>query len=189
MIFYFSVALLLFSSIDIFKTDQFELPSLLTSLTLNPTQVPKVFKLAQDIKKKTPNSFTYIICNEKILSRSYSNLKMAKTVERLEKLPALPMNVQELLYYCYPNQVKCDNPFCDYSLFTRAKPQKQQQQTYGEEEEESKSPKSATQPLLTDKETKANRRSTYEDSSKLMNFHNKHKTENNLLSMHAPLKK
>lgn len=76
-----------------------------------------ILDLANKIKNNTPYSFSYLIIHEKILSKNYNQFKMKQVVERFENFPALPLSPKEVLFYCFPNKVKCSNPLCENSLF------------------------------------------------------------------------
>ena len=58
------------------------------------------------------------------MSKDYNPYQMKGLVERLENFPALPLSPKEVLFYCFPNKVKCSNPVCENSLFKQKTKQK-----------------------------------------------------------------
>ena len=68
------------------------------------------------MRKTTPHSFQYFIINERIFSPIVNSNELETLLLRIEKLPALPLTMSELLFYCFPGKIQCCNPFCKNGL-------------------------------------------------------------------------
>lgn len=97
--------------------EEFVLPQTMTSLTLKKKEdVYEVFARAIELRTTTPHSFQYFIINEKIFSPITDSKELEALLLRIEKLPALPLTMSELLFYCFPGKIQCCNPFCKNGL-------------------------------------------------------------------------
>ncbi len=99
MIFYISVAFLIFHKQKILTAEEYILPQTITNLTLKKNEVYEVFVKALDLRKNTPHSFQYFIINERIFSPLINSEELESLQLRIERLPALPLTMSELLFY------------------------------------------------------------------------------------------
>jgi len=112
MIFYVSTAFVMYHRQEILKAEEYILPQTMTNLTLKSKEdVYEVFILAIELRKSTPHSFQYFIINERIFSPLIDSEELESLLLRIEKLPALPLTMSELLFYCFPGNIQCCNPF------------------------------------------------------------------------------
>ena len=112
MIFYISTAFIMHHRQEILMADEYILPQTMTGLTLKKKEdVYEVFALACELRKSTPHSFQYFIINERIFSPLIDSDELETLLLRIEKLPALPLTMSELLFYCFPGKIQCCNPF------------------------------------------------------------------------------
>ena len=117
MIFYLSVAFIMYHRQQILDTEEFVLPQVMTNLTLKKKEdVYDVFVRALTLKKNTPFSFHYFVVNERIFSPLIDSEELESLMVRIQKLPALPLTMSELLFYCFPGKIHCNNPFCKNCL-------------------------------------------------------------------------
>lgn len=113
MIFYISAAFVMHHRQEILMAEEYMLPQVMTNLTLKKKEdVYEVFVKALELRKSTPHSFQYFIINERIFSPLIDSDELETLLLRIEKLPALPLTMSELLFYCFPGKIQCCNPFC-----------------------------------------------------------------------------
>lgn len=80
--------------------EEYMLPQVMTNLTLKKKEdVYEVFVKALELRKSTPHSFQYFIINERIFSPLIDSDELETLLLRIEKLPALPLTMSELLFY------------------------------------------------------------------------------------------
>jgi hypothetical protein len=112
MIFYISTAFVMYHRQQILNAEEYVLPQTMTSLTLKSKQeVYDVFVRAIELRKSTPHSFHYFIINERIFSPLIDSEDLEALLTRIQRLPALPLTMSELLFYCFPGSINCCNPF------------------------------------------------------------------------------
>jgi hypothetical protein len=117
MVFYISTAFIMHHRQEILMADELILPQTMTNLTLMKKEdVYEVFASACELRKITPHSFQHFIINERIFSPLIDSDEFEALLLRIEKLPALPLTMSELLFYCFPGKIQCCNPFCKNGL-------------------------------------------------------------------------
>lgn len=117
MIFYISLAFLIFHRQEILTAEEYNLPQIVTNLSLKKKEeIFEVFVKALELRKNTPHSFQYFIINERIFSPLITSDELEALLLRIERLPALPLTMSELLFYCFPGSIQCCNPFCKNGL-------------------------------------------------------------------------
>lgn len=117
MVFYISTAFIMHHRQEILMADELILPQTMTGLTLKKKEdVYEVFASACELRKSTPFSFQHFIINERIFSPLIDSEEFEALLLRIEKLPALPLTMSELLFYCFPGKIQCCNPFCKNGL-------------------------------------------------------------------------
>lgn len=117
MIFNLSTAFVMFHRQEILMAEEFILPQTMTNLTLKRKEdVYDVFVRAIELRKSTPYSFQHFVVNERIFSPLIDSEELEALLFRIEKLPALPLTMSELLFYCFPGKIQCCNPFCKNGL-------------------------------------------------------------------------
>ena len=120
MIFYIATAFVMHHRQEILMAEEYVLPQTMTNLTLKRKEdVYDVFIKALELRESTPHSFEYFIINERIFSSLIDSDELEALLLRIEKLPALPLTMSELLYYCFPGSIQCCNPFCKNGLSIR----------------------------------------------------------------------
>lgn len=107
MIFYIATAFVMYHRQEILMAEEYVLPQTLTNLSLKKKDdVYDVFMKALELKEKTPHSFEYFIINERIFSSLIDSDELETLMLRIERLPALPLSMSELLYYCFPGSIQ-----------------------------------------------------------------------------------
>jgi hypothetical protein len=107
MIFYISIALVIHHRQEILMVEDYMLPQTMTNLTLKTEEeISDVFIRAMELRKSTPHSFQYFIINERIFSPLIDSEELEALLSRIERLPALPLTMSELLFYCYPGNIQ-----------------------------------------------------------------------------------
>lgn len=100
MIFYIATAFIMFHRNEILSSEEFILPGKMANLTLSKMQdVCTVFVQALELKLNTPKSFQYFVISENILNPSVNAEDLERLIVRIERLPALPLTLSELLFY------------------------------------------------------------------------------------------
>jgi hypothetical protein len=100
MVFYISTAFVMHHRQEILMAEEYMLPQVMTNLTLKKREdVYEVFVKALELRKSTPHSFQYFIINERIFSPLIDSDELETLLLRIEKLPALPLTMSELLFY------------------------------------------------------------------------------------------
>ena len=117
MIFYIALAFIEHHRQEILMAEEYILPQTMAHLTLKRKEdVYEVFVKAIELRKSTPLSFQYFIINERIFSPLIDSDELEALLLRIERLPALPLTMSELLFYCFPGKIQCCNPFCKNGL-------------------------------------------------------------------------
>lgn len=100
MVFYIATAFVMHHRQEILMAEEYILPQIMTNLTLKKKEdVYEVFVKALELRKSTPHSFQYFIINERIFSPLIDSDELETLLLRIEKLPALPLTMSELLFY------------------------------------------------------------------------------------------
>lgn len=106
MIFYVSTAFVMYHRQQILSAEEYILPQTMTKLTLtSKEEVFDVFVKAIELRKSTPHSFEYFIINERIFSHLIDTEDLEALLTRIQRMPALPLTMSELLFYCFPGKI------------------------------------------------------------------------------------
>lgn len=114
-IFFFLVSFLISNSRKIKAADVAKLPETMTSLKINTSKdLEAIFTQAEQLKLRTPHSFTNLPEINAIFTKNHPGLPQA--CQRLESLPCLPLVSTEVLFYAFHGEIDCANPSCKKSL-------------------------------------------------------------------------
>ena len=98
---------------DIIGTDHSQIPSVLSQLCLkSKEEVDSIYKMAKDLKWKTPYSFRLIARKLEIFKPNSKRLKELFNLFEPESMLAMPILPSEVFYIAYNNIVSCPDYIC-----------------------------------------------------------------------------
>ncbi len=116
-IFFYLTAFLSYKKNEIISVEQSRIPVALSTLTVNSIEeCEKIYILACEFKSNTPYSFRLYVDYLELFKFKKERIVKTKIIESLILMPFFP---SEVLFYTYPDTVKCPNWKCKHFIDTK----------------------------------------------------------------------
>lgn len=93
------------------KADLAELPVIMSNINIKTAkELDQIWCAAGKLELKTPQSFRNLEALKSVFKKGCPNLRIS--CDQIEKLPCLPVSINEVLYYAFPDEVDCVNSEC-----------------------------------------------------------------------------
>jgi hypothetical protein len=80
---------------------------------VNDKDLESVLSISIQVKAQSPLSFSSFIFNNGLLDKNCDLEHTEQLAVDLEKKYCLPFEIDEMMFYSYPNHIECSNPRCE----------------------------------------------------------------------------